>query len=110
LTIHGKGDSKRSFIHVQDVCNAIDAVIQKGNIGEIYNIGSDDENEMSVLEIAELICRYCKNGQFFDNWEARLQFVNDRPFNDKRYFITNEKLKSIGWDCNKKLIDYISGL
>lgn len=110
MTVHGQGDSKRSFIHVDDVCSAVDTILEKGMIGEIYNIGSDDENEMSVIEVAELICNHYKHGLYKDEWDKRLSFVNDRPFNDKRYFITNEKLKTLGWKCNKKLVDYISGL
>lgn len=107
LTIHGIGDSNRSFIHVNDVCTAVDIVIEKGVVGEIYNIGSDDENEMRVIEVAELICTRYKSGIYENQFENRV-CVRDRPFNDKRYFITNEKLKSLGWRCEHKLVDYIS--
>lgn len=107
LTIHGKGDSQRSFIHVDDVSSAVNTVIHKGKLGEIYNIGSDDENEMSVMEVAELICTHYKNGLYKDNWRDKIEFVTNRPFNDKRYFITNLKLKSLGWECKKKLISYV---
>ena len=110
LTIHGSGDSKRSFIYVNDVCTAVDIVIQKGVIGETYNIGSDDENEMSVIEIAKLLCTYYKNGKYANTWEDKLTYVTDRPFNDKRYFITNTKLKMLGWKCESKLIEYITSL
>ena len=107
LTIHGQGDSKRSFIHVDDVSSAVDIVIRKGALGEVYNIGSDDENEMSVMEVAEIICTHYKNGKYKTDWEKKIEFVQNRPFNDKRYFITNLKLKSLGWTCNKKLLDYL---
>lgn len=110
LTVHGKGESQRSFIHVDDVCTAVEIVMQKGTLGEIYNIGSDDENEMSVIEVAELICKHYKHGLYKKDWKNRMVFVDDRPFNDKRYFITNQKLKSLGWRCMKKLIDYIASL
>ena len=107
LTIHGEGDSKRSFIHVDDVSSAVDIVIRKGALGEVYNIGSDDENEMSVMEVAEIICTHYNNGKYKTDWEKKIEFVQNRPFNDKRYFITNLKLKSLGWTCNKKLLDYL---
>jgi dTDP-glucose 4,6-dehydratase len=110
LTIHGDGDSKRSFIHVDDVCSAVDTVIHKGKLGEIYNIGSDDENEMSVLEVAEMICTHYKNGLYKNDWKNKIEFVNNRPFNDKRYFITNLKLKGLGWACTRKLLDYIQNI
>lgn len=109
LTIHGDGDSIRSFIHVVDVCSALDVIIKKGTHREIYNIGSNDENEMTVLEVAKCICTHYKNGKFI-NKLSTLNFIEDRPFNDKRYFITNKKLKDLGWDCKETLINYIMNL
>jgi dTDP-glucose 4,6-dehydratase len=97
-TIHGDGSSLRSFIHVYDVCTAVDMILHKGIIGEIYNIGSD--TELSVLDITKLLVReICGD----DNVENYVEFVADRPFNDKRYFITNEKLKQLGWVQEKNI-------
>jgi dTDP-glucose 4,6-dehydratase len=91
-TIHGDGSSLRSFIHIYDVCTAVDMILHKGIIGEIYNIGSD--TELSVLDITKLLVKeICGD----DDIENHIEFVEDRPFNDKRYFITNEKLKQMGW-------------
>lgn len=94
-TIHGKGDSLRSFIHVYDVCTAVDYVLHKGKIGEIYNIGSDPKYEKSVLEVTKLLVKFIHSS---NDYEKYITFVKDRPFNDKRYFITNEKLKKLGWN------------
>jgi dTDP-D-glucose 4,6-dehydratase len=94
LTIQGDGSSIRSFIHVEDVCLALNLIINKQDTYEIYNIGCWDE--MTVLEVATLICTYYKRGQYFDKL-TKLKFIPDRPFNDKRYFISNEKLQSLGW-------------
>ena len=94
-TIHGDGSSLRSFIHVYDVCTAVDIILHKGQFGEIYNIGSDHKNEKSVLDITKLLINYIHNDE---NCENYIDFVEDRPFNDKRYFITNKKLKSLGWN------------
>ena len=91
-TIHGDGSSLRSFIHVYDVCTAVDVILHKGKIGEIYNIGSDHKNEKSVLDITKLLVNYIHNDENYENY---IDFVEDRPFNDKRYFITNKKLKSL---------------
>jgi dTDP-glucose 4,6-dehydratase/UDP-glucose 4,6-dehydratase len=109
LTIHGDGSALRTFIHVNDVCSAVDIILHKGLIGEIYNIGSDPEHEKSVLDVAKLLVKCINNDE---NYEDYLEFVKDRPFNDKRYFITNKKLKLLGWvqeyifiDCIKELID-----
>jgi dTDP-D-glucose 4,6-dehydratase len=91
LTIQGDGSSIRSFIHVEDVCLALNLIINKQ---DKYIIGCWDE--MTVLEVATLICTYYKRGQYFDKL-TKLKFIPDRPFNDKRYFISNEKLQSLGW-------------
>ena len=94
-TIHGKGDSLRSFIHVKDVCSAIDVIIEKGMIGEIYNIGSDPENERSVMDVVKKLVLLIKNTEDISEFAT---YVPDRPFNDKRYFISNSKLKTLGWE------------
>ena len=104
LTIHGDGSSLRSFIHVLDICSAVDTILHNGIIGQVYNIGSEPEYEKSVLDVAKILVKKIKND---DDYEKYLKFVEDRPFNDKRYFITNEKLKELGWNIT---IDFISGI
>ncbi len=93
-TIHGNGSSLRSFIHVSDVATAVECILLNGQIGQIYNIGSDDKNEISVLDVTKLLIKLIKNT---DDYEKYIEWVQDRPFNDKRYFITNQKLKNLGW-------------
>jgi UDP-glucose 4,6-dehydratase len=104
-TIHGDGSSLRSFIHVYDVCTAVDLILHKGVIGEIYNIGSESENELSVLEITKILIKGIHNSQ--DNFDKYLEFIQDRPFNDKRYFISNDKIKALGW---KQVINIYNGI
>lgn len=99
-TIHGNGNALRSFIHVEDVCSAMDVIIHKGVIGEIYNIGSEPENELSVYEITKILVKKLKmsktsSDDLVKDW---ITYVEDRPYNDKRYFITNDKLKKLGWE------------
>ena len=94
-TIHGDGTSLRSFIHVYDVCTAVEVILSKGEIGEIYNIGSDPAYEKSVLDITTILVKQIKNSDCVDDY---VTYVKDRPFNDKRYFITNEKMKNVGWN------------
>lgn len=94
-TIHGDGSSLRSFIHTDDVSSAVDIILHKGKIDEIYNIGSDIKDEKSVLEVTEILVKKIFGT---DDADKYIEFVPDRPFNDKRYFITNNKLKSLGWD------------
>lgn len=103
-TIHGDGSALRSFIHVHDVCTAVDLILHKGKKGETYNIGSELENEKSVLEVTKLLVKYIHDS---DEYKKYITFVEDRPFNDTRYFITNKKLKELGWNVT---IDFHEGL
>jgi dTDP-glucose 4,6-dehydratase len=116
LTIQGDGSNLRSFIHVSDVCRAFDVIIKHGCIGEIYNIGSNAENEYSVLDVAKLLIKMVKgvdvalHASTQNNAASDLEwieYVEDRPFNDKRYYISNDKLKQLGWDIQT---DFIIGL
>ena len=90
--IHGKGDALRSFIHVDDLCEAINLIINKGIINEIYNVSSKDE--LSVLNVAKKLIKIIKND---DKYEKYIKFIEDRPFNDKRYLINCQKINKLGW-------------
>lgn len=104
VTIQGDGTNVRAFLHVNDVCTALECVLEKGVIGEIYNIGSDDHHEYTVTEIAHKLIKEIKNTEDYDQW---ISYVEDRPFNDKRYYISNDKLKQLGWDIKT---DFDKGL
>uniref|UniRef100_A0A6C0DTM3 NAD(P)-binding domain-containing protein n=1 Tax=viral metagenome TaxID=1070528 RepID=A0A6C0DTM3_9ZZZZ len=104
VTIQGDGSNVRAFLHVLDVCGALECIIEKGQLGEIYNIGSDDHYEYTVLEIAQKLIQKIKNTDDFDKW---ITYIADRPFNDKRYYISNEKVKKLGWTIN---VDFERGL
>jgi dTDP-glucose 4,6-dehydratase len=106
-TIHGEGTSLRSFIHVHDVCTAMDTILHKGSINDTYNIGSDPDNELSVNDIAKLLINKLKPNESVEQWVCN---VKDRPYNDKRYFITNDKLKLLGWKQLIKLEDGLNNL
>jgi UDP-glucose 4,6-dehydratase len=101
LTIHGKGTARRSFVHVTDVAQAFLTLLKWGVIGEIYNIGSD--NEYSVMEIAEQLMRitYGKLAP------ELIEFTSDRTFNDRRYHICSRKVKSLGW---RERVEFAVGL
>lgn len=90
LTIHGQGKSRRNFIHSSEVCDAIDLIIHQGTIGEVYNIGVD--NEYSVMEIAEILCQITGK-----KMNETIQFTTDRLFNDYRYSLSNKKIIELGW-------------
>ena len=97
VTIQGDGTNLRAFLHVFDVCSALKCIINRGVIGEIYNIGSDQDSEFSVTEIAKKLIKLIKNTDDYEKW---ITYIADRPFNDKRYHISNDKLKQIGWTIN----------
>jgi len=104
VTIQGNGDNLRSFLHVSDVCTAFELILTNGKIGEIYNIGSDENTEYSVIQVARLLIKLIKDTDQYDEW---ITYIEDRPFNDKRYFISNQKLKDLGWQIK---IDFLSGI
>ena len=91
-TIHGKGDTRRNFIYVDDVVKAIEIILQKGIINNIYNIGTN--NEYSVSEIADKLITYLKPNDKIEDW---MQYVTDRNFNDYRYAIKSNELYDLGW-------------
>ena len=93
VTIQGNGSALRSFLHVDDVSKAFETILFKGVIGEIYNIGTDQE--YSVIDVAKILVKLIKKTDDFQSW---VRFIEDRPFNDSRYFINNSKLKGLGWE------------
>ncbi|KAL6777765.1 hypothetical protein ACKKBG_A15560 [Auxenochlorella protothecoides x Auxenochlorella symbiontica] len=90
LTVYGAGEAVRSYLYIADVAAAYDAVLHCGLVGEVYNIGS--VRERSVLEVAHDI------GAAFGRQAPLLEHVRDRAFNDRRYFINNDKLAALGWE------------
>ena len=94
VTIQGDGSNIRAFLHVSDVCSAIKLVLENGKIGEIYNIGSDDHHEYTVSQVAHILIEKIIGTKDYDKW---ISYIQDRPFNDKRYYISNQKVKDLGW-------------
>jgi len=102
LTIHGRGDTRRNFIWVDDVSSALFLILQKGNFSsEIYNIGT--ENEYTVNQVADIILSFLKKEK-----DENKQFIEDRPFNDFRYAINVQKLKELGWE--EKHTDFVENI
>jgi len=91
-TIHGKGETVRNFIYIDDVSTAFEKILFFGKIGQIYNIGT--QNEYSVLQITQKLIDILKPDGRLDDY---IEYVEDRKFNDKRYSICNKKLLDLGW-------------
>ena len=100
ITIQGKGDCVRGFLHVNDTADAFIKILEKGKIGEIYNIGCDEDMEISIFDLARKIHNLSK---IKASLEDSIEYIEDRPFNDKRYYISNEKLKKMGWKITTNL-------
>lgn len=90
--IHGKGDTERHFIYVENVIDAILMIYDKGNINEIYNIANTEFYK--VIDLAKLIIKKLNNT---DNFDDHIEYIEDRNFNDFRYLINSEKLEKLGW-------------
>ena len=104
VTVMGNGSNTRNFIYVDDVATAIECLILKGEIGEIYNIGSDHSNEYSIMEISKLIIKLFYPDINVDNPKEiakYITYIEDRPFHDCRYYISNEKIEKLGWKPEK---------
>jgi dTDP-glucose 4,6-dehydratase len=104
VTIQGDGSNIRAFLHSHDVARAFEIILEKGKVGEIYNIGSDENQEYTVLHVAKLLIEKIKNTKDYNDW---ITYIEDRPFNDKRYYISNQKIKDLGWSID---IDFEDGI
>lgn len=90
VPVYGDGLNIRDWLYVYDHCEAIDIVLHKGKIGEVYNIGG--HNEKTNLEITRLIL------EAMGKDENYIEYVKDRPGHDRRYAISNDKItKELGW-------------
>ena len=90
LPVYGKGENVRDWLHVSDHCAAIDLIIRKGRVGEIYNIGG--HNERTNLEVVKTILKALNKP------ESLIQYVTDRPGHDRRYAIDPTKIETeLGW-------------
>jgi dTDP-glucose 4,6-dehydratase len=90
LPVYGDGMNVRDWLHVKDHCSAIDEVLHRGRIGEVYNIGGN--NEKPNIEIVKLIL------QNLGKPESLITYVKDRPGHDRRYAIDSSKIQlELGW-------------
>ena len=90
LPVYGKGENVRDWLYVEDHCSAIDLIIRKGKIGEVYNIGG--HNERTNLEVVKTIIKELGKS------EDLIEFVTDRPGHDRRYAIDPTKIHNeLGW-------------
>ena len=92
ITLQGSGHQLRSFLYVEDAVDAMLCVLFQGEIGEIYNISSQDE--ISIKDLAANLLSQLKQDALLDD---NITYIEDRNFNDKRYWIESEPLAKLGW-------------
>ena len=102
LPVYGDGLNVRDWIHVVDHCRAIDCILQKGRVGEVYNIGAREEisNIDLVKRILTVLEKPCE----------LITYVEDRLGHDRRYAIDSSKLESLGWRSEYTMEDTLTGI
>ena len=107
LPIYGKGINSREWIYVEDHCRALEMLLNKGKIGESYNIGSG--KNLSNIKLAKLILKIMnfKIENVYKN--SKINFVKDRPGHDIRYALNSKKIsKFLGWKAKTNIEDGLS--
>lgn len=100
LPVYGDGLNVRDWLYVEDHCRAVDLILEKGTLGEVYNVGG--HNEMQNIEIVKLILKALGKP------ESLIHFVKDRAGHDRRYAIDPAKIhRELGWLPETKFADGI---
>ena len=102
LPVYGDGLNVRDWIHVVDHCRAIDCILQRGKVGEVYNVGAGEEipNIDLVKRILTVLEKPCE----------LITYVEDRLGHDRRYAIDSSKLESLGWSSEYTMEDTLTGI
>jgi dTDP-glucose 4,6-dehydratase len=99
IPVYGKGENNRDWLYVEDHCAALRLVLQRGNPGETYNIGGN--NEQRNIDLVHLLCRILdelKPSTSGRSYAEQITFVQDRPGHDLRYAIDASKIRDqLGW-------------
>ena len=107
LPVYGKGENVRDWLYVEDHARALDLIVERGGIGETYNVGG--RNERRNIDVVRRICSVLDE-LAPSNWPRTelIEFVTDRPGHDARYAIDATKLETeLGW---RALEDFDSGI
>jgi dTDP-glucose 4,6-dehydratase len=89
LPVYGDGGQVRNWLYVEDCCRAIDLALERGEAGEVYNVGGPDE--VPNLDVVQRILELTERD------ESLIEHVADRPGHDRRYSLASEKLEALGW-------------
>jgi dTDP-glucose 4,6-dehydratase len=97
LPVYGDGRNVRNWLYAEDFSRAISAVLERGLAGEVYNCGGPDECEN--LTIVETVLELTGASK------SLIQFVSDRPGHDRRYSLSSQKVRALGWEPRVRLTD-----
>jgi dTDP-glucose 4,6-dehydratase len=97
LPVYGDGRQIRNWIYVEDFARGIGTVLERGEPGEVYNVGGPDE--APNLDVVRKIIEYTGRD------ESLIEYVTDRPGHDRRYSLASEKVRGLGWDAQVRFAE-----
>jgi dTDP-glucose 4,6-dehydratase len=97
LPVYGDGMQVRNWIYVEDFCRGIGTALERGEPGEVYNVGGPDE--APNLEVVTKIIEYTGAD------DSLIEYVTDRPGHDRRYSLGSEKIRGLGWEAQVRFAD-----
>ena len=100
VPLYGDGLNIRDWCHVEDNCAGVDLVLRRGLLGEIYNIGAG--NEITNRELTDRLLSLCGRDETF------IEYVTDRLGHDRRYSISTDKIRALGWAPKRDLGDALA--
>jgi len=102
--LHGDGTPTRRYLFAGDAADAFDTILHKGQMGQIYNVGSYDEvaNRDLCVRLLEQFAIPSATPGDVQKW---VKYTHDRPFNDHRYAVDGTKLRQLGWDQKTSFAD-----
>lgn len=97
VVLHGDGSPTRRYLYAGDAADAFDTILHRGQLGQIYNVGSYDE--ISNLSLCgKLLTKMGLAHETADEFRRWVKYTHDRPFNDHRYAVDGTKLRQLGWE------------
>jgi dTDP-glucose 4,6-dehydratase len=111
IPLHNNGEPYRNWLHADDTAEAVITLIEKGNVGEIYNVAGGFEQQ-NIETVKQIISKHSE----IENWEDfadprhYIDFSCDRPGQDVRYALDDSKIRNLGWEPKKLFSDEISGI
>jgi UDP-glucose 4,6-dehydratase len=103
IPLHGTGLNVRHFLAATDFAHALVLLAEHGEINGVYNIGSPDE--FTNKDVVRMVCK-----EFGADFDSCVEYVNDRPFNDRRYAVSWDKIGNLGWSPQHSLPVELPGI